>query len=285
MHWKISRRHFERSSTISIKGPPGHIGLGRLWVLAWAYDVDVVDEYIFRPSSYNSSGQHMTRPSTASSNHTSILPLLLHMCQVQRSSGWLHWSILQGSLKRPGSFRDVFLGGKRTVHVLPPLPFCYFAHFHFISICSAQHASVNPMAKSCMDSLSFIFWNKNMIMIIVQTEINALQEMKGSPLTHEEREPFNHCWRPYKKIASNVNEIRRTRTFKLQAWYESPSEEKCVECTSQRRQIARTAVFCDETYIARKHQAAKVWLYPKPAPEDLQRVVQSVIVRIFNGPW
>ena len=49
----------------------------------------------------------------------------------------------------------------------------------FISFRSAQHASVNPMAKSCIDFLSLIFWNKNMIMITVQTEINALQEMKG----------------------------------------------------------------------------------------------------------
>jgi hypothetical protein len=49
----------------------------------------------------------------------------------------------------------------------------------FIPFRSAQHASVNQLTKSCMDFLSFILLSKNMIMIIVQTELNALRGMKG----------------------------------------------------------------------------------------------------------
>jgi len=67
-------------------------------------------------------------------------------------------------------------GGKRTVYVLPPCHSVILRILLFISFRSTQQS--NQLTKSCMDFLSFIFWNNNMIMIIVQT-INTLREMKG----------------------------------------------------------------------------------------------------------
>jgi hypothetical protein len=57
----------------AIQGPPGHIGLGLHWIFTRAYNVtclNVVDEYISSCPDNDSSGRLMTRPSTASSNHT-----------------------------------------------------------------------------------------------------------------------------------------------------------------------------------------------------------------------
>ncbi|KIK01360.1 hypothetical protein K443DRAFT_573003 [Laccaria amethystina LaAM-08-1] len=105
---------------------------------------------------------------------------------VQRSTGCLHWSILQGSLKRPGSFCNVFLPLSCSSWTLEPrerftfFPLLFFPTFFFLFpfVRPSIHQS-NQLTKSCMDFLSFIFWSKNMIMITVQTEINALREMKG----------------------------------------------------------------------------------------------------------
>ena len=93
---------------------------------------------------------------------------------------------------------------------------------------------------------------------------------------------FNHCWRPY-KIASNVNNTWRTRTFKLQALYQSQTGRVPGTYFAAKTKRLNFSL-CDGTWIARKHQTAKVWLYPKPAAEDLQRVVQSVVVRGLISP-
>jgi len=62
----------------------------------------------------------------------------------------------------------------------------------------------NQLTKSCIDFLSFIFWSKNMIMIIVQTEINALRDIKSvnfdtrttgsiQPLSKTKQEDCKQC--------------------------------------------------------------------------------------------
>ena len=261
MHWQINRRHFERSSTSSIQGPPGHIGLGRLWILAWAYDVNVVDEYIFRPSSYDSSGQHMTPPSTASLDHKSTLPLLLLHPTPNALLGdytgqffKVVWSAR--ALSVMPSF--LYLAPHGNNHVLSPLPPCYSAHssFYFLSFgpaCISQsngevvhRLSIFNLLEQKYDHDYCPDWNQRTagdegppLWLMKNGKHSTIAEdrtrLQATSMRYEEQEfsSFKHCMKVNRK-----------------------------KCMSQRRQIAWTSVFCGETYIVWKHQTANVWLYP-----------------------
>ena len=217
-----------------------------------------------------------------------ISPLTSHSYHVQHSTGCLHWSIFQGSLKRLGSFCNVFpplpcSSWKREASERPtlfqPCQSVFSAFFSLFPFLRPIIHRSNQLTKSCMDFLSFIFWSKNMIMIVVQTEINTLRELKGirymknrnhssivedltrrlqvTWMRHEEQEisSFKHCMK--------VNQSKS-------AWNIRRNKDNLPELQP----------FVMVLAITQKHQTANVWLYLKPAAEDL--VVQSVLVRCFR---
>ena len=249
-------------------------------------------ESVFKLSSHDeSSGQLMTRTNTASPDHTSrISPLTSPSYHVQRLTRCLHCQIFKVAWGT-WAFSPCFLylaphgywrqeEGSRSSTPAIPLFSAFSSPFPFVP--PSIHQSIE-LTKSCMDFLSFIFWNKNMIMIIVQTEPTRCGRWRASTLIHEEREPFNHCRRPYKNIASNMYEIWRTRTFKLQALYEIKQRKSAWNVRRNEDKSPELQFFVTVLAIAWKHQTANVSLHLNPAAEDL--VVQSILATGWLIRW
>ena len=259
IHWKIRRRHIE-SERAAIQGLPGHrCWLGpTFWILARAYIViylNVVNESVFKLSSHDeSSGQLMTRTNTASPDHTSrISPLTSPSYHVQRLTRCL-LSNLQGRLRHPGFFsllplpcssRKLAAGGRFTFFY--PCHSLIFRILLSISFRSAKHTSVNWIDQVVHGLSIFYLLEQKYDHDYRPDWTNALREMKGINFDSWRTGTIQPLSKTVQEYCKQREWDMKNKNFQASSIVWNQTEEECLECASQRRQIAWTSVFCDGT--------------------------------------